>query len=78
MFKIILIMLVVVTSLLYAPQAFASSFCEGWNGGYKAGYCYRQYGCLAPLVPLCPLPRLGENTYQEGYNRGFLAGLNAR
>lgn len=56
----------------------ASPFCDGWTDGYKAGYCYRQSGCIEPLVPLCPLPHLGENTYQDGYNRGFLAGLNSR
>lgn len=53
-------------------------FCEGWEAGYKAGYCYQQANCLAPLVPLCPLAGLGEDNYQGGYNRGFLAGLNAR
>jgi hypothetical protein len=55
-----------------------TGFCEGWEAGYVAGYCYNQYSCLAPLVPLCPLPRLNEDSYQGGYNRGFLAGLNAR
>lgn len=53
-------------------------FCEGWEAGYVAGYCYQKYSCLEPLVPLCPLPRLGEDNYQGGYNRGFLVGLNAR
>jgi hypothetical protein len=64
--------------LVFTSLAFADAFCDGWKDGYKAGYCYRQYACLEPLVPLCPLPRLGEDTYKDGYNRGFLAGLNAR
>ena len=59
-------------------SAFGGAFCEGWSAGYKAGYCYRENFCLPPLVPLCPLPRLGEDGYQDGYNRGFLRGLNAR
>jgi len=69
---------IVCSILLFSSLAFADAFCDGWEDGYKAGYCYRQYACLEPLVPLCPLPRLGEDTYQDGYNRGFLAGLNAR
>ena len=51
-------------------------FCDGWRSGYVAGYCYRQYGCIEPIVPICPLPRIGEDNYEGGYNRGFLQGLN--
>lgn len=61
-----------------APASADTPFCDGWAAGYVAGYCYQQYSCLEPLVPLCPLPRLGEDGYKDGYNRGFLAGLNAR
>lgn len=60
------------------PAEAQSVYCQGWADGYKAGYCYGKFACLPPLVPLCPLPRLGESTYMDGYNRGFLAGLNAR
>ncbi len=53
----------------------ANNFCEGWSDGYKEGYCYEKgYGCLSPLVPLCPLARIGEDTYKGGYNRGFIQG----
>ena len=55
----------------------SDDYCDGWNDGYKSGWCYgRGYGCLEPLVPLCPLPRLGEDGYKAGYNRGFLQGIN--
>lgn len=54
------------------------AFCDGWEAGYKSGYCYQKSYCLEPLSPLCPLPRLGEDGYNAGYNRGFLAGLSAR
>jgi hypothetical protein len=76
--KRIVLVLVFVLLLVASALAFGSAFCDGWEDGYKAGYCYRQYACLEPLVPLCPLPRLGEDNYQSGYNRGFLAGLNAQ
>jgi hypothetical protein len=65
--------LVVAMSTL--PARGASPFCDGYAGGYKAGYCYGKYSCLEPMAPMCPMPRMGENTYQDGYNRGFLAGL---
>lgn len=56
------------------PVQTESAFCEGWESGFVAGYCYNVYGCVEPLVPLCPLPRVNESSYQDGYNRGFLAG----
>ena len=64
--------------LLFVSLSVASDFCDGWRAGYIAGYCYRQQYCLPPIVPLCPLARLGEYEFDDGYNRGFLAGLNAR
>jgi hypothetical protein len=75
----IAIAVVVFASAFGAPMKASaeSAFCEGFHAGYNAGWCYQQYGCLQPLPPLCPLPNLGESTYQDGYNRGFLAGLHA-
>lgn len=64
--------------LLLSSHALADDFCDGWHDGYIAGYCHGDYGCLEPLVPLCPLRDLGEDTYQDGYNRGFLAGHRAK
>jgi hypothetical protein len=73
--KLLALLILVFTLSVFA---FNDAFCEGWATGYKAGWCYRQNFCLAPLVPLCPLPNLGEDNYMGGYNRGFLVGLNAR
>jgi len=56
----------------------ADPYCDGFQAGFKAGYCYRKFACLAPLPPLCPLPGIGEQGFQDGYNRGFVAGLNAQ
>lgn len=62
--------------LVSAAPAGVSGFCEGYKAGYKAGHCYREFACIAPIPPICPIPEIGENTYQDGYNRGFLAGLH--
>lgn len=60
----------------YDPQ---KEYSNGWTSGYKAGWCYGQgYGCIEPMVPMCPMPRMGEQGFKDGYNRGFIAGINAR
>jgi hypothetical protein len=63
---------------LSAPVPATTGFCEGFEDGYKAGWCYQESYCLEPLSPLCPLPKLGEDGYQDGYNRGFVTGIQAR
>lgn len=53
-----------------------SAYCDGWADGYVAGYCYNESnGCIKPMVPMCPMAEIGKNTYQDGYNRGFLRGM---
>ena len=69
------IILISLTSVLFA---FGSQFCNGFKAGYKEGYCYQKYACMAPLTPLCPLPQLGRNNWKGGYNQGFLEGLANR
>jgi hypothetical protein len=53
-------------------------FCDGWEDGWKDGWCYERFGCIPRIAPLCPLKRLHENTYKDGYNRGFKAAIYAR
>ncbi len=56
-----------------------SDFNNGYKTGYKAGYCYEQgVGCIPPIPPIPPIPRIGENTYKDGYNRGFSDGKSKR
>lgn len=62
----------------YQPQAVetASEFCEGWEIGYPQGYCYQEVNCFPPPTPLCPLPQMGMDKFEDGRNRGFLRGLS--
>jgi hypothetical protein len=61
-----------------------SNFNIGFKEGFKNGYCYSNnqsgYYCNPPLPPLPPLPQISErsNSYQDGYNRGFLYGQDRR
>lgn len=72
MFKTLLI--IVIISLFYTQ----SDFNNGFKDGYVEGYCFRIYNCIEPLVPIPPLPRIGEDTYNDGYNVGFIKGKNKR
>lgn len=66
-------------ALLCSAAAFASNYCDGYEAGYAEGYCYGDFGCIAPIAPLCPLPSINEdNTYRGGYNRGFIEGQRAK
>lgn len=67
----VLVFLFLLSSI--APQD--DKFCEGFEDGYIRGYCYEIVDCIEPIPPLCPIPEIYENTYEDGYNRGFLEGL---
>jgi len=74
-----IVLTIVFILLAVSALAFGSAFCDGWENGYKSGYCYgKGYGCVQPIAPVCPVPRPGEDNYQGGYNRGFIAGMNAQ
>lgn len=53
-------------------------YCDGWDKGYKEGYCYEVQNCIEPIVPTCPIPKIGFETYMDGYNRGFIKGKEDR
>jgi hypothetical protein len=63
--------------LFTSTNVMASTFCDGWEKGYADGYCYKRTNCSEPLVPVCPAPVSGKDTYKDGYDLGFPSGLNA-
>jgi hypothetical protein len=64
----------------FTYSAVMSQFCRGFNDGYKEGYCYDRYGCISPIPPICPMLEIGErqDSYKDGYNRGFKTALKNR
>jgi hypothetical protein len=65
-----------VDTIIQLPGGLASEYCEGWQSGWNNGWKYvkGQYS-IPPIAPICPIPRIGEDGYRGGYNRGFAAGL---
>jgi len=70
-------LLLFITLLLSLSTFGQSDYSRGFQNGYKVGYCYNDYGCIPPIPPITPIPRIGESqdNYQDGYNRGFKQGL---
>ena len=56
-----------------ASASYHRGFREGWNAGWR--HIKGQHS-LPPLAPIAPVPRIGEDNYQGGYNRGFAMGLD--
>lgn len=82
MYKAILYIAILVLACLFNCTAFAQSqkrYDNGFQEGFKEGFCYGSpIYCIAPLTPMTPMIRLGEdmNNYTQGYNRGFQVGLD--
>lgn len=73
--KFILTTIIVLTFL---PSGYTqSNYSRGFQAGYKEGYCHNDFGCISPIPPVTPIPLIGESndSYQDGYNRGFKMGL---
>tara|TARA_R110000850_G_scaffold90138_6_gene192380 strand:+ start:523 stop:804 length:282 start_codon:yes stop_codon:yes gene_type:complete len=55
-----------------------ATYCDGWEAGYVQGWCYEVPNCIKPIVPVCPIAKVGQDRYIDGYNRGFLKGKSNR
>lgn len=62
------------TLLLVLVVLFTQTFQQGWNDGYKKGYCANDPFCISPIPPIAPIPMLGFNTYSDGYTLGVIRG----
>ena len=71
-----------VLACLLTPSGFAygvdDDYCDGFRKGFTQRYCLLLgKTVMDALPPVCPDPVLGADSTQDGYNRGFLVGLNA-
>lgn len=66
------------TVVSIADPTATDTYCDGWEKGYPAGWCYGDGLCLPPMTPLCPMPEFMRDTYQDGYNDGFVRGREDR
>jgi len=58
--------------------ALDDAYCDGFLKGFSQRYCLLLgKTALDALPPVCPEPALGADSAQDGYNRGFLVGLDA-
>lgn len=78
------LLLLTIISLSFTIKIYSqSNFDNGFKSGFKNGYCYSNQAsgtCYPPIPPLPPLPQLNESrdSYNDGYNRGFLYGQSKR
>lgn len=63
-------------NLLFIVFGFSEkkTFCEGFEQGWKDGYCQEDLFCIEPISPICPIPTVGLDQYRHGYSKGFKAG----
>ena len=58
----------------------AGPYCDGWKAGWKRGWQeVRGHYAYPPYPPYCPYPVYPDrwDSYQDGYDAGFVAGMEA-
>jgi ribosome modulation factor len=63
--KIIFILLITMSASAFAQ----STFCDGWEDGYAAGK--KEQHDRTYITPICPIPKIGKDTYENGYSMGY-------
>ena len=67
------IFVLIVCAVAATPEYYAG-FKSGWSQGWKS---IQGQFAIPPIAPIAPVPRIGEDTYEGGYNMGFLMGREA-
>tara|TARA_R100000781_G_scaffold115008_1_gene88421 strand:- start:4301 stop:4534 length:234 start_codon:yes stop_codon:yes gene_type:complete len=61
--------------LLVLASFSGSDYCDGFEEGFCEGVKFVEGdNAVCPPTPVCPIPEADENTYRDGYNRGFARG----
>lgn len=64
--KIITLIVLLFVSQLSISQ---KDFCDGWENGFKDGS--RTINRQNQIVPICPIPKINNDTYSVGYQLGY-------
>ena len=66
------------TLILIFIVSLTGTFSQGWDKGYKVGYCVNDPFCISPIAPIAPIPTIWMNTYENGYAMGVVRGKHDR
>ena len=55
-------------------QNASSPYIDGYKAGFKKGYCLEDFGCISPIPPIPGFPKLGFDSYEDGYANGLQDG----
>ena len=59
-------------------ECHSSDYGSGWRKGWVDGWKHVMgKHAIPPIAPLPPLPPLGRNSFNDGYQDGFVAGREA-
>lgn len=64
---------IVAAASLVAASAHAEGFCEGFQAGWKAAF--ENHGKIVGITPICPIPPIGHDSFQGGYEAGLMRAL---
>ncbi len=79
MIKVMILFAISLTMQFTIPvSATWTEFCKGYERGYDVGWCYEWnksgISCIEAVSPICPVPDIGESTWEDGHSRGFVQG----
>ncbi len=67
-----ILLALVLPTFCFGGEAFDKGWQCGWDAGWKE---IRGQYAYPPYAPYAPYPRWDNDTFQGGYNAGFLAGI---
>lgn len=69
--KTIILLIFFIILVSFKPD---KDYCSGFSSGYKSGFCYNEQFCTPPITPICPIPKIGKDTWDDGFSDGFVKG----
>lgn len=70
--------IIIFICVLYFISMEDKDFCDGFAEAYTAAYCSEVTNCVEPVIPSCPVPSPGQDSYEGGWAAGWPLGLEAK